>query len=100
MPVPVSETIRCLRGQWPNQVGGHTHVGLPRVGPPPPVPLGKTGVHTPQTEVGNRPQTEVGNRPPPVKAVNQLPQGLLLDCPPGQREVVMASHGIRGQCRN
>ena len=116
MPVPASETIRCLRGWWPAPVGGHIHLGLPRVRHQPLIPLDETEVYLPLTKVGNPPLTEVGNLPltevgnlpltkvgnwpPPVEVGNQPPQGLLLNCPPGQREVVMASHGTKGQCRN
>ena len=53
--------------------------------PPPPI---EAGDHTPLTEVEDR--------PPQAEAVNQLPQGVQLNCPQGQRELVMASHGIKG----
>ena len=70
------------------------------------VPLDQTEVDTPlaevhrlQTEVANTPLIGVGSQPPLVKAGNQLLPALLRNCPPGQMEVVMAGHGIRGQCQ-
>ena len=94
MLVPTSETIQCLRDQWPDRVGDHSYIDPFKQGLQLLVPLGgiEIGGHTPLTEVAN---------PPPLAEVeNQLPQGVLLNCPPGQREVVMADHGTKGQSRN
>ena len=107
MPVPASETNPCPRDQWPNQVDSHIHVGPPRLELRQLMPLGETEVHTPLTEVHTPlaeveklPLIEAGSRPPQPEAENQLPQGALLNCPPGQREVVMAGRGIKGQSKN
>ena len=106
MPVPISKTILYPRDLLPNQVDDHIHEVLPRVGHRPLVPLDKTEVHTPlakvcslQTEVANTLLTEVRSWPPLVRVGNQLLPGLLLNCPLGQKEVMMANHGISGQCR-
>ena len=100
MPVPASKTNRCLRDQWLDQVDGHIHVGLPRLRLWQLVPAGETEVHTPLTEVEKLPPIEVGSWPPQAEVGNQPPQGALLNCPLGQREVVTAGRGIKGQSRN
>ena len=92
MPVPASKTNWCLRDQCLNQVDGHIHVGPPRLELQQLVPPGKTEEKLPLIEVGSR--------PPQAEAENQLPQGALLNFPPGQREVVMAGRGIKGQSKN
>ena len=104
MPVPASGNTQCPWDRWPDPVDGHTLLGSTRLVPQPLVPPVETEVHTPLikvptplADVGNTPLTEAGNQPPLVKVGNQLQQGLPLNCPPGQREVVMASRGIKGQ---
>ena len=112
MLVPTSKTTRCLRDQWLNQVDDHIHVDPPKQGLQPLESLGgiEMGGHTPLTKVVKPPPlTEVVKPPPLTKAENwslqpeagnQPPQGVLLNCPLAQREVVMASRGTKGQSRN
>ena len=103
MLVPASETTRCLRAQWPDQVDDHIHVDPFKPGLQLLVPLDgiEMGDHTPLTEVVKPPPlTEAENWPPQPEVGNQPPQGVLLNCPLGQRKVVMADRGTKDWSRN
>ena len=90
----------------------HIQLGLPKLRLHQLVPLDGAEVakhqppaelenHLPPTEAENNlPLTKVRNRPPLAEVANQPPQGVQLDCPQGQKEVVIPSHVINGLSKN